>query len=254
MTNEEKLKIFEYYLNKIKTKAIKEFTEFALIRVPEYFWTLLASTTKKNHGQGETVIDHTLACLALAEQVCDGQFKTHWEQERKDELYSSLMLHDTYRCGHPDKELRITQEVIDKKKLDQSLLGELMTSRDHPEIGFLELSKLMREFIIESGKTGKDLILDISSNNILCGVFYHYGPFSNKGVFDMKLPYDSVILQVHNIDFHQCHNSMYLTRKNCKHTESVGVKDMLNKASEEVKQWPTWMKTPEIRNINKKGE
>lgn len=149
MKKEKKLKVFEYYLNKIKTIEIKEFTEFCLLRVPEYFWTLLASTTRKNHGNGETVIDHTLACLSIAEQVCEGQFKTHWEQERKDELYSSIILHDTYRCGFPGKELRITQEIIDKKNLDQDLLGELMTSRDHPEIGFLELSKLMKKFILK---------------------------------------------------------------------------------------------------------
>lgn len=220
MTNEEKLKVFEYYLNKIKTVEIKEFTEFCLLRVPEYFWTLLASTTKKNHGNGETVIDHTLACLAIAEQVCDGQFKTHWEQEKKCSLYSSLILHDTYRCGFPGKELRITQKIIDRKNLDQDLLGELMTSKDHPVIGFLELSKLMREFIIESGKTGKNIINNISMTNILSGVRYHYGPFSKEAIFDMKLPYDSVVLQVHNIDFHQCHNSMYLTRKHCNHTEA----------------------------------
>jgi len=219
MTNEEKLKVFEYYLNKIETEAIKRFTTFALVRVPEYFWTLPASTSGKNHGLKETVIDHTLACLAIAEGVCE-QFNKHWEQERKDELYSSLILHDTYRCGHPGKELRITQEIIDKENLDQSLLGELMTSRDHPEIGSSELSKLMKEFLIESYKNEKGIISSISLTNILDGVRYHYGPFSNTAVFDMKMPYDSVILQVHNIDFHQCHNSMYLTRKHCKHTES----------------------------------
>lgn len=136
MTDEEKLKIFEYYLEKIQTSSIKEFTKFCLLRIPDYFYFLSASTSGKNHGEGETLIGHVLSCLAIAEQICDGQFKHHWTQRQKDQLYSALILHDTFRCGEPGNELRITQEDIDRKNLPQEKLGELKTSREHPEIGY----------------------------------------------------------------------------------------------------------------------
>jgi len=82
MTNEEKLRVFEYYLNKMETESIRRFTKFALVRVPEYFWTLLASTSGRNHGPKETVIDHTLACLAIAESVCEQLITTGNKKEK----------------------------------------------------------------------------------------------------------------------------------------------------------------------------
>ena len=55
MKDEEKLDVFREYLDLVQTPQINEFTQFILLRLPEYFWTLPASTTGKNHGADETL-------------------------------------------------------------------------------------------------------------------------------------------------------------------------------------------------------
>lgn len=218
MTDEEKLKIFEYFLNKIETKSIREFTKFCILNLPEYFWSLPASTTGINHGKGETLLDHVFACLYVAEQVCDSQFKDHWTQRQKDQLYSALILHDGWRCGEPGNECRITQEMINEKGLDQSLLGALKTTRDHPDIGYRQLILLSCKY---NGSTTDKISLD-NLNPIVRAVRFHYGPFTkydDNVSYSLSWPYDTVVVQCHNIDFHQTMNNMYFTRGNIKHTE-----------------------------------
>ena len=211
MTDAEKIKIFEKHLKRIKSKSIREFTEFALTKLPEYFWTLPASTTRLNHGAGESLIDHIMACLYIARQVCDAQFKNHWTQRQKDQLVSALILHDGWRCGIEGDEYRITQEMIDEKGIDQDLLGGLKTTREHPEIGYRQLLLFVQEFNNRENTKG------ISSKDvsmILKAVRYHYGPWMEvkHKPFSLSWPYDSVVMQTHNIDFHQCHNMIYMTR------------------------------------------
>lgn len=211
-TNEEKIQIFENYLQRIKTESIRNFTEFAIMRLPEYFWTLPASTTKLNHGAGESLIDHVMGCLYISRQVCDAQFRDHWTQRQKDQLISALILHDGWRCGVEGDEYRITQEMIDEKGIDQNLLGGLKTTREHPEIGYRQLLLVVQEFNQNSEETGGIGSRDVSM--ILKAVRYHYGPWMEvkHKPFSLSWPYDSVVMQVHNIDFHQCHNMIYITR------------------------------------------
>lgn len=219
MTNEEKLEVFREYLDLIQTPQIRDFTEFALLRLPEYFWTLPASTTGKNHGDGETLLAHVKACLYVARQVNNAQFKDHWTQRQKDQLYSSLMLHDGWRCGEPGNERRITQEMIDEKDLDQDLLGNLKTARDHAEVGYRQLLQLVTEYNREAVNSNKNQIGANNYSMILKAVRFHYGPFTQGSdkPFSLSWPYDSVVMQCHNIDFHQCHNKMYMTRGTVDH-------------------------------------
>ncbi len=219
MKDEEKLDVFREYLDLVQTPQINEFTQFILLRLPEYFWTLPASTTGKNHGADETLLDHVLACLYMAKQV-NNQFENHWTQRQKDQLYSSLMLHDGWRCGEPGNECRITQEMIDEKKLDQKLLGNLKTAREHAEVGYRQLLQLVAEYNRDAARNGYNQIGGNNYSMILKAVRFHYGPWtqgSDKS-FSLSWPYDSVVMQCHNIDFHQCHNQMYLTRGNVNHT------------------------------------
>ena len=77
MTNEEKLNVFKKHLCMIKNKSIRDFTEFCIVRFPEYFWTIMASTSNMRHGHNETLIDHIQGCLFIAEYVIE-QFAGHW--------------------------------------------------------------------------------------------------------------------------------------------------------------------------------
>lgn len=222
MTDEEKLKIFEYFLDKIETKPIKQFTEYCLLNLPEYFFTLPASTTGFNHGSGETLLDHIIGCLNIAEQVCDAQFKTHWTDKQKSQLYSALILHDAWRCGSPGNELRITQEMIDEKGLDQSLLGTLKTTKDHPEIGHRQVILLSISYNKIADEKGWERIGQDNLSAISRSIRFHYGPFGKYPEdvnYSLSWPYDTVVVQTHCIDFHQTMNSMYFTRGKINHTK-----------------------------------
>ena len=207
MTNNEKIEIFKEYVKAIETPVIKEFVNYVLPRLPEYFWTLPASTTGVHHGEDETLFDHVVACLFVAKnKVCGAQFKNHWSQVKKDQLLAALMLHDGWRCGHPEKESYITQEMIDEKKLDQNLLGNLKSSRDHADVGYQQLNMIAKEL---HGCIPEELL------DILQAVRYHYGPFLKLDKpFSLSWPYDSVIIQCHNIDCMQNWNYGYFTRGN----------------------------------------
>ena len=220
MTNEEKLETFSKYLSLIQDPKIRGFTEFVLLRLPEYFWTLPASTTGRNHGEDETLLAHVKACLYMARQVSEVQFKDHWTQRQKDQLYSSLMLHDGWRCGEPGDECRITQEMIDEKGYDQELLGNLKTVQEHAEVGYRQLLQLVLEYNRHLAVNCKNQMGGNRYSMILKAVRFHYGPFTQGSdvSFSLSWPFDSVVMQCHNIDFQQCHNKMYMTRGDVDHS------------------------------------
>lgn len=210
MNDEEKLNVFREYLDRIKSVGIRGFTEFAIVRFPNYFWTLPASTTNENHGNGETLLDHVMGCLYMAGQVCEEQFEKHWTRREKDQLYSAIMLHDGWKCGEPGNECRITMEIIRERDLNIGLFGKLKADRQHAEIGYKQLDKLVDQY-------NKNVDLDkklypTDGEIILNAVRYHYGPWTQESYFNLSWPYDSVVVQCHNIDYHQTFNNMYITR------------------------------------------
>lgn len=193
MTNEEKLKIFEKYLSMIEDINIKDFTEFCLLRVPDYFWTMPATTSGRRHGgSDETLIDHIRACLFLAENVFE-QMKDIWSSKDKDRLISALILHDTFRC-HEDENTICYYTENDVKNRDPKLLGKLRTSRRHAETAFIMIGKFAEDF-----KTLPKEDLDI----ILRAIRLHLGPWSVKNIDD-KFPLDGkfndVVVRCHDID------------------------------------------------------
>lgn len=216
MTDNEKLKIFEKHLDMIHSKAIKDFTCFCILRFPEYFWTLLASTSGKSHGGSETLIDHINGCLWLAERVI-GQFDKVWTQRQKDQLLSAIILHDGWRCEDAQgQETIFTQEYLDEKSLSPELLGKPRTSKEHPEAGFRELLKLSVEFNTKAATDKSQLITSKDLSAILNAVRMHYGPWTtgndDHGKFSLDYPFSSLTLQLHEIDFMQTINATYWTR------------------------------------------
>lgn len=214
MTDEEKLGVFGKHLDMMRSKVIGDFTRFCILRFPEYFWTLPASTSGRNHGSGETLIDHIQGCLWLSERVIE-QFDKVWTQRQKDQLLSAIILHDGWRCEDAlGREIVFTQEYLDEKWYPSELLGKPRTSREHPEAGFMELLKLSVEFnsLAVTNKTqpinGKDL------SAILNAVRMHYGPWLEirEKPFSLDWPFSSLAVQVHNIDHMQTINATYWTK------------------------------------------
>jgi hypothetical protein len=217
MTDDQRLGVFSEHLGMISSASVRAFAEFAVLRLPDYFWTLVASTSDKGHGKDETLVDHVLGCLYIAEHVIQ-QFEGHWTQRQNDQLIAAVMLHDGWRCGEPGNERRFTQKEIDESggKYSQEMLGVLRTSNDHPEVGFRQLLALSAEFNRIAIENRTESISPKDLQSILQGVRFHYGPWTkNTGCpkkHSLSWPYDTVVVQVHNIDYHQMLNANYFTR------------------------------------------
>lgn len=221
MTDKEKLDAFKEYLERIETWIIRDFTEFVILKLPEYFWILPASTSNKNHGKGESLLDHIFGCLYLAKDVAECQFRNHWTRKQKDQLYASLILHDGWRCGEPNNECRFVEADIDKYNLDPSLLGNLRTAKNHAEVGYRQLLQLVIEYNRLAARNKKKQIGAKDYSMILKAVRFHYGPWTNGSdkLFSLSWPFDSVAVQCHNIDFMQSTMQRFLTRNGVEHTE-----------------------------------
>lgn len=184
-----KEEIFKDGLNFIKDQSIRDFTIFVLNKLPEYFWTIKASTSGLHHG-GETQIEHVLGCVELGFAVCEQQMK--WSQVHRDMLISSLLLHDGWKCG--EGKILFTEEDFLNNKCKEDCIGAPKITRDHPFIGYTEVTKLFSEFKLKPsiGKT------------IAKSIRFHMGPWTNEDEkLPMSSPYDSVVVQTHNIDFFQ---------------------------------------------------
>lgn len=138
--------------------------------------------------------------------------ESYWTNNQNDQLLSALIFHDGWKCGEPGSEKRFTQEYIDKKGYPNDLLNKLCTDDKHPEVGYEQLLSLSTEFNLQATFKIKEEDLQ----PILDGVRYHYGPWCKTKLqepFNLNWPFDSVIVQVHNIDFQQCIKSTILTRR-----------------------------------------
>ena len=101
MTKEQKLKPFERYLAFIENKEIVDAVIVMLGYVPDYFWTIPASSSGKYHPQFAQgiggLIRHTQAALITAFELMSNPILTKFSQAEKDVVYASLILHDTYK-------------------------------------------------------------------------------------------------------------------------------------------------------------
>lgn len=202
---------------KIEVKSISGFTRFCLENAPDYFWTLPATTMKGHgHAHDELLVDHVISCASIAYEVGRRQFEGHWLVLQKDQLLSALILHDCWRCGMPGQELRITEDDIKRRGGSEDLIGKLKTSRHHPEVGYKMLFSLSCKYN-QQAKHSLRMVRE-EYVDILRGVRLHYGPWTAddvgvKGKPVLGLRYDSVVAQVHNVDYHQSTNAAMQYRK-----------------------------------------
>ena len=190
-----KEEIFKNGLDFIQDKSIKEFVKFCINSFPDYFWESLASPSGKHHG-GELLLDHVLGCVELGFKVCEQQ--SNWTQKQKDYLIASLILHDGWKCGDGLK--KFSQEDYLHNKCVKNSIGMLKADNTHAEIGYKEILKLSEKFNKISKIDTSDYL------KIANYVRYHMGPWTKTESdvkFDLSGSYDSVLIQVHNVDFFQ---------------------------------------------------
>ena len=98
----DRLKIFETELGYIKDEKIRKFTEAVILKLPDYFFTMPASTSGRYHpkfslGDGG-LVRHTKVAVRLAVDIISLEMMNYDDIE-KDIIITSLILHDGMKCG-----------------------------------------------------------------------------------------------------------------------------------------------------------
>jgi hypothetical protein len=149
----DRLEIFKIELNYIKDPKIREFTEKALLKLPEYFFIVAASSTAKYHspvclGEGG-LVRHTKMNVAFAVDLLNNleMFNKYTDIER-DIIVAVEILHDGMKHG---------------------LNGSKYSVADHPSVlaNFARADFGLRQILDEE-------IL----NKIISGIETHMGAFN----------------------------------------------------------------------------
>lgn len=101
--------IFERELNLIKNQEVRRFAEYCIDRLPQYFYSIPASSTGKYHpeyslGQGG-LVRHVKAAVKIAEDLMslrqnkDMRETPNAEYQVWDVVIVALLLHDGFKSG-----------------------------------------------------------------------------------------------------------------------------------------------------------
>ena len=112
----EKVKYFEQELKYIKDQKIREFTEKAVEDLPDYFFEVPSSSTGKYHpayalGDGG-LLRHVRAAVRIAVELFRMEMFSYFEDEGKDLIISSLILHDGRKSGNIQGKYTITEHPL----------------------------------------------------------------------------------------------------------------------------------------------
>lgn len=152
MNREDKIKIFEKELNYIQDSKIRKVVEQVLGELPEYFFSVPASSTGKYHpkmslGEGG-LVRHTKAAVQIAMDLIKLEmFKPL--SSYFDYLIGCLILHDGLKHGNPE---------------------EQYTRADHPV--------LMSEFI-KSFEVDGDVVKTHILGTLAGGILTHMGQWNS---------------------------------------------------------------------------
>ena len=127
--------MFEKELGYITTEEVRKLVEIGLENLPDYFFSMSASTTGKYHpsyalGEGG-LVRHTKAVALFANYICQlEQTQNDFTQEERDCMIGGCILHDGFKEGNG---------------------GSKFTVHDHPQIcaDWLLTNEIFKEFNTE---------------------------------------------------------------------------------------------------------
>ena len=169
-----KLKYFTKEINYIKNKSKRKDIEYLINLLPDYFFTIPASSTGKYHpkfaGTNNGLVKHTKAAVRIAYDL----FETvnNFTDDDKDLIIMALILHDGLKKG---------------------LVEEEYTCFDHP----LLISKLIME-------NTNNLEMEIDDIRKMCTLIEsHMGKWNTNKYSKVELPVPKTEMQrfVHRCDF-----------------------------------------------------
>lgn len=169
-----KIKYFTKEISYIKNKSKQKDLEYLINLLPDYFFTIPASSTGKYHpkfaGTNNGLVKHTKAAVRIAYDL----FETvnNFTDDDKDLIIMALVLHDGLKKG---------------------LIEEEHTRFDHP----LLVSKLIMENV-------NNLEMDIDDVRKMCTLIEsHMGKWNTNKYSKVELPVPKTELQrfVHRCDY-----------------------------------------------------
>ncbi len=131
---------FIWELNQIQSLFIRSFVKKMLEKIPEYFYTVPASSTGKYHpdyaaGQGG-LLRHTIAAVKIAVSLLENPILQKFNQDEKDIIVATLILHDTVKYGLVKQEYTVTEHPM----LVEKLYGpSMIEDASEEQKGFVEL-------------------------------------------------------------------------------------------------------------------
>ena len=161
MNKKDKVLMFKDEIGWIQNKDIRRFAIEMISVLPDYFFTVPASSTGKYHpsyslGKGG-LVRHTKGAVLIAKTLLDlEQYKNQFTDEQRDIMLTALLLHDGVKYGveggkysvvtHPTDMVKFIEsndkicKVIDRLTLDiicnciASHMGSWNTDRNGVEI------------------------------------------------------------------------------------------------------------------------
>lgn len=103
-----KVEVFKQELEYIKNERIRRSAEILIDLVPDYFFTVPASSTGKYHpsfSQGDGgLLRHTKVATIIGKEVLSLEYTNNlYTEDEKDLLLLGIMLHDTQKLGNPEE-------------------------------------------------------------------------------------------------------------------------------------------------------
>ena len=154
-----KIKYFETEINYLKNESNKEDLAYLINLLPDYFFTIPASSTGKYHPKFAStthgLVKHTKVAVRIAHDLFEINY--NFTEEEKDLIIMALVMHDGLKKG---------------------LTEETYTRFDHPLI----VSKLIMEH-------AKELKMDIDSIRKMCSLIEtHMGAWNTNKYSKVVLP------------------------------------------------------------------
>lgn len=174
---DDKIKAFSKELDYIINPKLKEYATKAIANLPDYFFSIGASSSKKYHpsyalGEGG-LVRHVRACVRVAVDLFRLDMFNHFSEEEKDAILVCLLLHDGTKRGFPE---------------------ENHTRADHP--------LLMVEYL-SSNKDLRGILTDEKESLIFEGIARHMGQwqYSYGGEKILPKPENKFHNMIHLVDY-----------------------------------------------------
>ena len=112
-----KVKVFEKELKCINNKNIREFTEKAISKLPDYFFVIPASSSGKHHPayalEEGGLVKHTKATIGIATDLFRvSSFDNAFNSDEKDIIITSLLLHDGLKSGKVKQKYTVAEHPL----------------------------------------------------------------------------------------------------------------------------------------------